>query len=426
MTSEVDSSLWRASLTERAGTGPLTEDLTVDLAIIGGGYTGCAAALEAARMGASVALLEANDIGHGGSGRNVGLVNAGLWLPPETILSQMGETEGIRLIRALANGPEQVFSIIEREGIECEASRSGTLHLAHAPKGMKNLEDRLRQSRITGATLELLDARESRRRTGSAAFYGALFDPKAGTVQPLAYCHGLAIAAARAGAKLHTDTKVRNARHDGSQWIVDTEKATVRARALLNATNAYAQAGASPPSSRFATVHYSQFATAPLPSDMLQHILPGKEGCWDTAMVMSSLRVDQAGRLILGGMGDCRGPGGRIHAKWARRKLAAIFPDLAEQDFEYRWSGRIAMTSDHVPKVLASGPNALSVFGYSGRGIGPGTVLGTSVAHALLEDDTDKIPLAVSKSYSENLSTAKTAFYEFGATAMHASFMGFH
>jgi glycine/D-amino acid oxidase-like deaminating enzyme len=411
-------------LTEKAKTGPLNEDLTVDLVIIGGGYTGCAAALEAARMGASVALLEANDIGHGGSGRNVGLANAGLWLPPETILAQMGEAEGMRLIRALADGPGMVFSIIEREGIECEATRAGTMHLAHAPKGMKGLEDRFRQSSITGATLELLDAEETRRRTGSAAFHGALFDPKAGTVQPLAYCHGLAIAAERAGAKIHTGTKVQSASHDGSHWVVETGKATVRARHMLNATNAYAEAGAKPPAAHSAWVQFSQFATAPLSPEQLERILPGREGCWDTALVMSSLRVDQAGRLIIGGMGDSAGPGGRIHASWAQRKLKSIYPDLGKMEFEYQWSGRIAMTHDHVLKVVAPGRNALSIFGFSGRGISPGTVFGTSAAHALLDGDSDMLPLAVSEGYAEGLAAAKTAYYEFGATAMHAVFMG--
>jgi len=86
---------------------------------VGGGFTGCAAALEAARLRASVCVLEAETIGHGGSGRNVDLVNADHWLPPDTVLTQMGERPGRRLIQFLGKTPQRVFSIIEREMIDC-------------------------------------------------------------------------------------------------------------------------------------------------------------------------------------------------------------------------------------------------------------------------------------------------------------------
>src|SRR3989338_7792329 len=128
-----EPNLWRASSAEHFAAPALDHDLTVDLAVIGGGFTGLAAALEAARQGASVCVLEAETVGHGGSGRNVGLANAGLWLPPETVVVQMGATAGHRLITALAAAPARVFDLIAREGIACEPTRTGTLHPAHPP-----------------------------------------------------------------------------------------------------------------------------------------------------------------------------------------------------------------------------------------------------------------------------------------------------
>lgn len=92
MTSNPSSILWRASASQPFETTPLNRDLDVDLVIVGGGFTGTAAALEAVRRGASVCLLEAEIIGHGGSGRNVGLVNAGLWLPPGTVFGTQAAT----------------------------------------------------------------------------------------------------------------------------------------------------------------------------------------------------------------------------------------------------------------------------------------------------------------------------------------------
>ncbi|WCR15806.1 NAD(P)/FAD-dependent oxidoreductase [Paracoccus seriniphilus] len=420
MTTDPGNSLWRASSVERLETPPLACDRQVDLAIVGGGFTGCSAALEAARMGASVALFEANSFAHGGSGRNVGLVNAGLWLPPDTVLAQLGETAGRRLMDVLGQGPQRVFDLIAREGIECEATHAGTLHLAHSAAGMKDLARRHRQGNRVGAPVQLLDADETARRTGSQAFHGALLDPRAGTVQPLAYCNGLARAAQRAGAELHEHSPVRALRRDGSDWLLEVNGHRVRAGALLLATNAYHMGLDAPARPISSIVHYSQFATAPLPDDMRARILAGGEGCWDTALVMSSFRMDAAGRLIVGGMGKASGPGSRIHAGWARRKLRQIYPELAKMPFEYQWYGRIAMTSDHVPKVLRFGPRACTIFGYSGRGIVPGTIFGTAAAQALLQDAPEAFPLAVQDSYHERFTGLRTAWFELGATLFHA------
>ncbi|WP_114389150.1 NAD(P)/FAD-dependent oxidoreductase [Notoacmeibacter marinus] len=419
-TAGTETGLWPATPAKSAPAIALNEDLNVDLAIVGGGFTGCAAALEAARLGASVAVLEARSIGYGGSGRNVGLVNAGLWLSPETIIAQMGENYGRRLIDALAEGPDRVFEIIAREGIDCEATRAGTLHLAHSPGGLADLEKRHRQGNAFGAALHLLDAEQTRQRTGSDAFHGSLWNPKAGTIQPLAYCRGLARAALRHGATIYSDTPVRSAEWSGGVWSVQAGDYTVRAGALLQATNAYDTAWAAQGAHRYVPVNYCQFATRPLPSEALETILPGGEGCWDTAMVMSSIRLDRAGRLIVGGMGDGQGPGGRIHGGWARRKLRALYPALADMPFEHEWSGRIAMTADHLPKALALGPSGLSIFGYSGRGIAPGTVLGAAAAGYLLNGNEAELPLPLIEDYSERMTGAKAVYYEFGASAMHA------
>ena len=419
MTSEHDCGLWGASLAERADPPPLDRDRTVDLVIVGGGFTGCAAALEAARQGVSVALLEANSIGFGGSGRNVGLVNAGLWLPPETIVAQMGEQAGNRLIQLLAAAPDQVFGVIEREGIMCEATRNGTLHLAHAPAGMRDLQDRHRQAVAFGLDTKLLDAAETRRRTGTAAYYGALLHPGAGTVQPLAYCHGLARAAMRAGAHLFAQSPVQAVVRVGDHWQATANGHTIRAARLLLAVNAYPQAGAVAQAAHSTPVFFSQFATGPLPAHVLQTLLPGQEGCWDTGLVMTSLRVDQAGRLILGTMGNSRGIGGRIHEGWMRRELRRLYPALADMPFEHVWSGRIAMTTDHIPKIKQIGPNAISIFGYSGRGIGPGTVFGTAAARALLSGDETHLPLPGMPSYSEWFPNVRGAFFEAGAIGLH-------
>lgn len=417
MTSEAN--LWRDTGGPALNAAPVSGDATVDLAILGGGFTGCAATLEAAGMGARVALVEAETIGHGGSGRNVGLVNAGLWLPPDTVRAQMGPAAE-PLLAALAAAPERVFGLIDRQRIDCEATRSGTLHLAHSPAGLRDLAERHRQGLAMGAPLRLLDAAETARRTGTAAYHGALLDPRAGTIQPLAYVRGLARAAIAAGASLHEASRATALDREGGHWRLTVNGHVLRAARVLVATNAYHLGPLAAVAPAFIPVHYSQFATAPLPVAQRRRILAGGEGCWDTALVMSSFRLDAAGRLILGAIGNRGAAMGGVHDGWARRKLARLFPDLAGLGFTHHWAGRIAMTSDHVPKVLGFGPGALAVFGYSGRGIGPGTVFGTAAARALLTGDMRAMPLAAVARHGERLPGLQALWYESGATLTHA------
>ncbi|AZY96031.1 FAD-binding oxidoreductase (plasmid) [Paracoccus sp. Arc7-R13] len=412
--------LWNASSTVECTAGPLAEDRTVDLVVVGGGFTGNSAAVEASRRGASVAVLEAETIGHGGSGRNVGLINAGLWVPPEEVIRTMGDAAGHKLMAALAEGPSRVWRLIGDLGIACEATPNGTLHLAHSAAGVRDLQDRHRQGLAMGWPLSLLDATETARRTGSRSFFGALFDPRAGTIQPLSYARGLARAARAAGAHLHDGTKVTCVQRQGDMWVVTANGHTVRAKSLLLATNAYfngIEMGFRP---EIVAVSYFQLATAPMPARLRDSILSGGEGCWDTAVVMSSFRIDQAGRMIVGAVGNLEGPGRPVHAAWARRALARVYPQLADLPFEHDWRGRIAMTGDHIPKIVAFGPNAYACFGYSGRGISPGTVFGTQAAIALLEGDERVLPIAPIAAHHERMVRAKEVYYETGAVLAHS------
>ncbi|MFB9150503.1 NAD(P)/FAD-dependent oxidoreductase [Roseovarius ramblicola] len=414
VSSEPDS-LWQASAGERFTAPDLQGERSADLAIVGGGYTGLAAALSAASQGAEVVLLEAERVGHGGSGRNVGLVNAGLWLPPDAVAARLGQGPGEALNATLAAAPDRVFGHIAQHDIACEPQRAGTLHLAHAPGGLRDLRRRAQQAQARGAPVAVLDADETARRTGSDRFHGALHDPRAGTIQPLSYARGLARAAATAGARIFEHSAVIAAEHHGGQWVLRTDGGKLRARRLLMATNAYHRPAGGARLPDLPLVNFFQIATAPLGDNIAGDILPGGEGCWDTGTVMTSLRRDAAGRVILGGMGA----GGQIHEGWARRKLAHLLPRLAEAPLAHVWAGRIAMTGDHLPRILRLGPGGLAVFGYSGRGIAPGTVFGEAAAHALLTGDETGLPVGAVDSHAEALAALRTLGFEMAARMVH-------
>lgn len=415
--------LWEASAPALPPTQPLTGRIAVDVAIIGGGYTGCSAALHIAGRGSSVAVLEAFDIGFGGSGRNVGLVNAGMWVMPSVLLAELGKTHGRRLLDLLGNGPNAVFELIERHGIECEAVHSGTLHCAVGKSGIAEVAERARQWLEFGAPVELLDAQRTLQMTGTRAYAASLLDRRAGTVQPLAYARGLAAAAMHAGARIHEQTRVTQAERVGSEWHLDTSSgATVSAKWVIVATDAYTASNGLWPGIQSEQVQlpYFNFATVPLPHDTAQGILPGRQGAWDTRQVLSSFRFDAAGRLVFGSVGALRGMGRDIHHGWARRALARIFPQLRDIPFEHEWYGTIGMTNNALPRFHALDRNVVSFSGFNGRGIAPGTVLGRELAKLVLgEIGPDDLPLPVTQVAPAPWRRAKSLGYEAGAQAFH-------
>ena len=410
--------LWQESSNENISFKPLKTSLVSDLIIIGGGYTGCSAALFAAKKGLSVALID-QKIGYGGSGRNVGLVNAGLWLHPKKVEKILGVEAGVKLNNALASAHDLVFSLINENEINCSANRSGTLHCAHSQKGLTDIELRFKQLSERGAELELLDRNETQQRTGSSSFFGSLLNKKAGTINPLDYCQGLARAAHSQGASIYESTLATKIQSSNNHWMVETSQGSIKAKMLLIATNAYQQPIAGIKSSEYTSVQYFQVATDPLPEKISKMILPNGEGCWDTASVMSSFRLDESNRFIIGGVGNLDHIASKIHTKWAKRKMESLFPMLKNIPIKYSWHGRIAMTNSHIPKIVKLGNNAYSIYGYSGRGIGPGTYFGKAVAECLLNNNEDYLPVSPVNDNQELFRSIKSKAFELGATARH-------
>ncbi|WP_105254494.1 NAD(P)/FAD-dependent oxidoreductase [Pseudoalteromonas sp. T1lg75] len=394
---------------------------STDVVVIGGGFSGLACALRLAEQGTQVSLFEAEQIGHGGSGRNVGLVNALLWLEPNEVLARLGPRKGGKLNAFLAQGPDRVFELIERHRIECEPTRTGTLHCAHRPGSLVELARRQRQYAELGVEARLLDADELEAKTGSSRYSGGLHLSTAGTIEPLAYARGLARAAMRAGVKIYQGARVDAVTRRDSAWQLDVNGESVRCNALVVATNAYHSWIAGCPAPAFTPVHYFQVATAVLSDAALRNILPERQGCWDTAPVMSSWRRDAAGRLILGAVGKLGGWQGEIHTRWARRQLHLLYPELDFPGFEHAWYGRIAYTRDHLPHIVEIGPGAYSLYGYSGRGICPGTLFGSALADFLLSGDADTLPVPLEPTRREAFNRIKGLGYDLGAAALHGA-----
>ncbi|PIE61356.1 MAG: FAD-dependent oxidoreductase [Desulfobacterales bacterium] len=411
--------LWASTAQPAPKVTPVDGDRQAEVAIIGGGYTGLTAAIHLAEAGKDVILLEAEHIGYGGAGRNVGFVNPGLWLMPEDVIKRMGEHYGEMLLDVLGASPDLVYALIEKYNIQCEAVRNGTLHCAHSPAGFKELQQREAQWQKRGAPVKLLNREEAAPRIGSQAFYGALFDERAGTIQPLSYARGLARAAQTEGASIHAPSPVTGIKREAGMWHLDTPTGRITASTVIQATLGYASSAFKEQSNQLIPFYYFQFATEPLPEDILKTVLPGKEGALDTNAILSSFRLDDAGRLMVGSVGQVEHMGYAVHESWAQRSIQKVFPQAASVPMEFAWNGRIAMTPNHIPRFHMPDEGMISVGSYNGRGIGPGTVFGKLLAQLVLGASLDTIPLPVTTPKGILARNLRGLFYETGARLYH-------
>lgn len=404
-------SLWDKSTTEEEYGEPLDGDQKAEIAIVGGGFTGLSTALHASLLGQDCIVLERNKIGFGGSGRNVGLVNAGLWLPPRQVDNLLGKEVAGKLISALGNAPEYVFSLIDRYKIQCEPHRTGTIHAAHSPKGFRDLEKRAEDWARLGAPVDLLSKEEAAEKIGSDNFYGGLLDHRAGTINPMGYVRGLAKAAKDAGARIKTDAYVKKIQQKNGIWELITPKGTVRAKKVVIGTNGYTDELWPQLKNTITIIHYFQLATKPLGKDA-SYILKEGQGLWDTGPIMFSIRRDDFGRIIVGSMGSVIGGLNGLSHRWAQKRLANLFPKIGSVEFEESWHGNIAMTPDHLPRIHKLAENLYTPIGYNGRGITPGTIFGKALAELLSGANSDDcLPMPLSEPKTIWNRSLMTGFY---------------
>lgn len=410
-------SLWDASADEPDYSAPMEGDVTVDVAIVGGGFTGLSTALHCAERGLSAHVLEARQIGYGGSGRNVGLVNAGVWHPPAKVREKLGEIYGPRFVQVFGDGPDMVFNLIEKHQIRCEVTKTGTIHTAHAPSGFEDLRVRHKEWQRLEAPVELLGREQVAEATGTGVFHGGLLDHRAGTINPMGYCRGLARAARGAGAEISTGVKATKLRREGAGWIVETDRGVVKSKSVVLGTNAYTDDLWPDLKRVFTLIHYFQLATAPL-GEKVGHILPGRQGLWDTGQIMFSLRRDMSDRLIIGSMGTvvggtCQG----LSQRWARKQLKRMFPELGTVAFEEAWHGQIAMTPDHLPRIYKLDDGLYTPIGYNGRGITTGTIFGQAMSGLLTGMNPADLPLPVTDLKTVSSAPIMSRLYQAAFTA---------
>ena len=378
---------------------PLTVSKRAEVGVVGAGYTGLSAALHLAEAGRSVVVLERGEVGAGASGRNGGQVIPGLKHDPDFLEELFGAELGPRLVATVGSGADMVFDLIERQGIACEAVRSGWMQLATTESALGGIQSRASQWRRRGAPVDLLSRSEATRLSGSARYVGGWIDRRAGTLQPLSYVRGLARAVQRAGAEIYTQSPAQRLRRSGTQWHIETPGGTLACDTVLIATNAYSEQLTQTLGRTFVAVPSFQVATAPMPPHLRATVLPERQAVSDTWRLLRYFRLDGAGRLIMGARGTFGTTSLRKTAEPHYRAVREIYPQLSELPFEYHWGGLVAMTPDHLPHVHELAPGLRTGLGYNGRGVAMATVMGRILARWVMGEDPAEAGFRVSSAH---------------------------
>jgi glycine/D-amino acid oxidase-like deaminating enzyme len=418
---ETDKSLWSETAIASPVGEPLKGTLQADVLVVGGGYTGLSSALHLAEKGASVILLESRTIGFGGSGRNAGLVNAGVWQNPEHVRDILGSEAGDRFNLALRDSPNLVFDLVRRFGMRCKADQCGTVNIAHKASSINYLQERCRQMQEIGARVEMIDGPKAREISGSPVYsHGGIYDPTSGTIQPLSYVYSLAGAAMSMGAQIFGSSAIRSLTHKQGHWHAKTDGGEVKAEQVIMATNAYSDSNCEKVRESTVPVYIFHCATAPLPEPIATSIIPERYGLWDTQTMLTSSRIDSAGRLVMSSAGSLYGMRGSIRAKWMQRLRDRLYPQTRGTEWAFQWTGQIGVTSSKILRVQLLAPGVFAPAGYNGRGIAPGTVMGKLLAETIISGDRDGFPFPIEALFQEKWRNVHAGYYEYGTLALQS------
>jgi glycine/D-amino acid oxidase-like deaminating enzyme len=392
--------IWPPSLWAKVSPPPMALPMlegaeTADVVVIGAGFTGLSTAIHLSEAGLDVVVVEAAEPGWGASGRNNGQVIPTLsGHDPSAVVRRYGEA-GERFNLLVRDSAAYLFDMVRRLGIAAEAEQSGWVQPAHSPGRLKRSEARVREWEALGAPVTLLDGKSMADMLGSNAWFGGMLNTTGGHINPLALARGLADVAVRLGVRIHARSPVSGYSRFGQDWTVTAKAGSVRAKALVLATNAYTGEFADGLMPSVATevipVRSWQMSTTPISDNVRKSIIPGRQAMSDTHRELYFARWDARGRLITGGAAIAPGPGGANVARHTIERLKRLWPQLGDVKIDHVWNGYVGMTPENLlrpdipgfPRFHRLGPMGYAWAGCNGRGVALSVILGREIARAI-------------------------------------------
>ena len=377
--------------------------------VIGAGFTGLSTALHLREAGIDVAVLEAAEPGWGASGRNNGQVIPTLSGHDPSAMVKRHGASGEKFNQLLRDSALYLFDLVRRHELAAEAEQAGWVQPAHTPGRVKFSERRVREWQALGAPVEFLDKPAMQAMTGSDAWHGGFWNRTGGHINPLALARSLAALAAQKGAVIYARSPVQSFRRDGQHWVVRTANGTVRARALILATNAYTgefSGELAPDIAREVIPVLSwQMATQPVSANVAKTIIPDRQALSDTHRELYFARWDARNRLVTGGAAIWPGMEGKNLRAPIAARLKRLWPQLGDVQFDYVWSGYVGMTPDSLmhpeipgfPRFHRLGADGYAWAGCNGRAVALSISIGRELARAVQGVAPDDLALPFSE-----------------------------
>ncbi len=361
-------------------TAALVDDIAVDVAVVGGGLTGISAALHLAEHGFSVALLEAQEIGWGASGRNGGQVLPGFACGEDKMAALAGAAPARAMWDMSVEGVNMIRERIAAHDIAC-GYKPGYLYAAIKPRQVRELEAMQAGFARLGAPVgELLAGGALRRRLDSPRYLAALEDPLAGHLHPLNYTLGLAAAAQAAGVKIYTKTRVTHLA-EGDRLRLSTPGGAVTARYAFVAGGAYLGRLLHQVTGTIMPVATYIIATEPRAD--IAALLPADDAVSDLNFVLDYYRRTPDDRLLFGGRVSYTTLPPKNLAPSMLRRVKRVFPQLADARADFLWGGRVDITQNRAPHFGRLSDNILFAQGFSGHGVALTGLAGKLAAEAI-------------------------------------------
>lgn len=376
-------------------SGPLTRDLNVDVALVGGGFTSLWAAYFLLREhpGLDVAVLEGNEIGFGASGRNAGIVMTRVHRSLAHLTAQVGDGEALNIYRAARRAVEDITDTVRTESIPCDLQANGLLVLSTTPTQDRRLHDEIEAIQRLGLEkdFEFLDRDAARDRIHSEKLRCGFREDAVSLINPARLARGLKRLLQLRGARVYEGTPVRSWDERSDTVVLHTPGGTVTAGRALVAGNAYGTAWA-PTRASFLPFYSYICVTRPLSDAEWERVgWAGREGAVDKRVGLHYFRPTSDGRILWGGRDPAFRPDGPKAAHdrdehvfgRLRESFEQFFPQLRNVPFEYSWGGPIAITGDHLPAVGWFNKTRRRVafaYGYNGDGIACSNLAAHAVA----------------------------------------------
>jgi YD repeat-containing protein len=379
--SPFDVTLWYATAASAPVTEPLSGRIKADICIVGAGYSGLTTALELARAGVDVVLLERQEIGFGGSGRNAGHCTPTFthYSLPE-LRKMLGEPWAERLIERQTRANDRVSQMIRDYQIDCEWVQRGYVIGAPHEGAMEELKRKVETYNQVGARTRLLDRDEVAAVTGSPRFHGGWLHEEAGHLNPLGYARGLGRAVLQEGGRIFTGSGVAGCeREAGGGWKVTTEYGEVVASKVIFTTGAYTVGGWSKLDRTVKIQRVFVAASQILSAETRLSVLPQNTTIHDGRGDIYVYKYNAEGRIVASMFPMGRRGRDMIYTKQVMsERLKWLHPQITEDiRWDYVWFGELDMQYRTVPRFYDLAPGVVALTGLSGRGVPTGSMLGS-------------------------------------------------